>query len=81
MHSQTIFGSCFYLVLDVTKDDAELLYDLQNAKRVQQATQALIDGTTSADDFLDLVENHVGGIDNYLDEITLNVEALLYSGY
>ena len=74
-------GQCFYLSIDLDNPLDVCLHEAQRARRIEQATKRLIDGTASPDDFLDLAELAGLNMDTYIDEVSNNIEFLLNDYY
>lgn len=69
-------GRCFYLAINLTLDDDEIYEEIQKSMRIEQATNLLLEGRISHDDFLDIVEEDIVDIDGYIEEINLNLQDL-----
>ncbi len=71
------FAQTLYVIVNLNKETEEMLLNVEHAFTVQKAVGQLIKGEISADDYLELVENSVPAMDNYIDEASDNIELFL----
>lgn len=71
------FSETLLIVVDLSKEDEELMLNFDNAMKVQKSVISLLNGEISPDDYLDLVESSVPCMDNYVDEICENIKFFL----
>ena len=71
------FAQALYIVVDLNKETEDMLLNVEHAFTVQKAVGQLIKGEISADDYLELVESSVPVIDDYIDEVSDNIELFL----
>lgn len=73
-------GGCFYLVVPLVEDDRELEELIHQATRVEKAVELMLDGKTPIWEMLELVEDAVPSMDQYVNEVEQNLyEQLLWS--
>lgn len=70
-------GGAFYLLIPLGNCDEAINQALQDAKRVEQAVNDLLDGEINLWEYAEAIEPHVTDIDRYLDEINQNLEERL----
>ena len=74
-------GNCFYLLIPVCDSDEEFNALMQNAQKVEQATKLMLDGSITIEDLLEAVEAFIPSIDNYIEEVSENMEQALIKIY
>lgn len=69
-------GSCFYLVIPICETDDEFAQLMADANKVQSAVKSMLDGKLNPEELLESVEAFVPDIDEYIDEVEENLEAI-----
>ena len=70
-------GGAFYLAIPLNDCDEAIHQALQDAKRVEQAVNDLLDGEINLWEYTEAIEPYVSDIDQYLDEVSQNLEERL----
>jgi hypothetical protein len=75
------FGSCFYLVIPTCNNDEEFNALMEDAKKVEQATIKMLDGSINIEELIESIESFVPSIDSYLEEVEENMNESLIKIY
>ncbi|MBW4480843.1 MAG: hypothetical protein KME54_29420 [Tolypothrix brevis GSE-NOS-MK-07-07A] len=75
------FGSCFYLVVPICENDDEFNALMEDAKKVEQATTRMLQGSINIEELIESIEGFVPCIDSYLEEIEDNMNESLIKIY
>lgn len=75
------FGNCFYLVIPNCDSDDEFYAIMEDARKVEQATKSMLEGSISIEELLEAVEPFVPSIDDYIEEVEENMEEALIKIY
>jgi hypothetical protein len=75
------FGSCFYLIIPICENDEEFDALMEDAKKVEQATKKMLDGSINIEELIESIEGFVPSIDSYLEEVEKNMNESLIKIY
>jgi hypothetical protein len=75
------FGRCFFLVIPICDNDEEFNALMEDAKKVEQATQKMLDGSMNIEELIESIEAFVPSIDSYLKEVEENMNESLIKIY
>jgi hypothetical protein len=74
-------GSCFYLVIPICGNDDEFAALMEDAKKVEQATIKMLNGSINIEELIESIEGFVPSIDSYLEEVEENMNESLIKIY
>ena len=69
---QRLVGDCFYLTIP-NEPDAEVQKVIRDSFLVEQAVKAMISGSISPEELLEMVEPVIPDMDDYIDEVEENL--------
>jgi hypothetical protein len=75
-YARRAIGECFYIAIPLDCGEEAMQRAFHQSLTVEAATEMLLDGEINHLDFCDLVEESIGNMDAYLEEIDQNLEQL-----
>lgn len=69
-------GDCFYLVIDLDRAEEEIQLALEHQYQVEQATNAMLNGSVSPEELMEMIEPFIPDMDQYQDEVEQNLADL-----